>query len=448
MKKTRILAIVIIILLFGLLSTVFALEITKWKYQAKVIIEDRTSKYYTLSLTPEVYNAARLDLGDIRLIDPNGEQIPYVLFKPQDITEKQIYKPAVINRSTHKSKVAVVTLDFGKQTIKNAIEVITQGDNFRRAVKIEGSNNNVEFFTLVEQAYTFAVEYNRRFEQVDLPVNDYRYLRISVWPMATEGKNPVIEEVKTFKIERRLAKCRPVDVNMVQIEHSEDEKSNSSIYVYDLAYCHLQISEISLDVADDSFYRYVTVEGRDTTKRKVRIDSEDGRQRFREVEVPWQGIINDTIYRYTTDDGKKHEKLVLSIPSGRRLYRYLRITIKDYDDKPVTVTQALAKMIAHNLIFAVQGDTAPTFYVGSESAGSPQYDLKHRLSNPSQIEAGAARLGDITDNPLFRQAKEKPVAWTEKHKILLSIILGVVVLVLAGFILKSFKSIQNEQAQN
>jgi hypothetical protein len=78
-----------------------------------------------------------------------------------------------------------------KQTIKNTIEVITQGDNFRRAVKVEGSNNNVEFFTLVEQAYTFAVEQNRRFEQVDLPVNDYRYLRISVQPMATEENNPV-----------------------------------------------------------------------------------------------------------------------------------------------------------------------------------------------------------------------------------------------------------------
>ena len=248
-------------MVFGLLSTVFAFETTKWKYRAKVTIENGTSKYYALTLTPETYNAARPDLGDIRLVNANGEQVPYVLFKPQDITEKQTYKPTVINRSTYKDKVADVTLDFGKQTIKNAIEVITQGDNFRRAVKIEGSNNNIEFFTLVEQAYTFAVEYNKRFEHIDLPVNDYRYLRISVWPMTTEGKSPVIEEVRAFKIERKFAKRQPV--NTAQIEHSEDEKSNSSIYVYDLAYCRLPISEIELDVADDSFYRYVTVEGRD-----------------------------------------------------------------------------------------------------------------------------------------------------------------------------------------
>jgi hypothetical protein len=446
MTKSRILAIAIIVLLFGLLRTVFAFEITKWKYRAKVIIEDGTSKYYKLALTPETYNAARLDLGDIRLVDINGEQVPYVLFKPKDITEEQIYKPAVINRSTYEDKIAVVTLDFEKQTIKNSIEVITQGDNFRRAVKVEGSNNNIEFFTLVEQAYTFAVEHNKRFEQIDLPVNDYRYLRISVWPMATEKQNPVIEEIRTFKIERKLAKRQPV--NVVQIEHSEDEKSNSSIYVYDLAYCRLPISEIELNVADDSFYRYVTVEGRDVATQRVKLGSEDNVQRFKEVEVQWERIISDTIYRYIEVNGQKREKLVLHVPIDGHIYRYLKITIKNYDDKPLTVKSVSAEMIAHQMVFEAEDSAAPALYVGSESARPPQYDLEHRLSNPSQIEAGIARLSGIADNPVFGQAEEKPVAWTEKHKILLPTILVVVVLVLAGFILKSFKSMQNEQAQN
>lgn len=369
-----------------------------------------------------------------------------MLFKPQDVTEKQTYKPTAINRSTYKGKIADVTLDFGKQTIKNAIEVITQGDNFRRAVKIEGSNNNIEFFTLVEQAYTFAVEYNKRFEHIDLPVNDYRYLRISVWPMTTEGKSPVIEEVRAFKIERKFAKRQPV--NTAEIEHSEDEKSNSSIYVYDLAYCNLPISEIELDAADNSFYRYVTVEGRDSATRQVKLDSEDNVQRFKEVEVPWEGIITDTIYRYIEGDSKKCEKTVLHVPADKHMYRYLKITIKNYDDKPLTVKSVSAKMIAHQMVFEAEDNTASTFYVGCESAQPPQYDLVHRLSNPSQVEAGIASLGSIADNPAFGQAEEKSAAWTEKHKILLSIILGVVVLVLAGFILKSFKSIQNEQSRN
>ena len=444
MTKSRILAVVVV--LGGMVSSVFALELVGWKYLAEVAIEDGAGEYCRLTLTPGIYDAARLDLGDIRLVDAGGEQVPYVLAKPKDITEKHRYKPAVINRSTSADRAAMVTLDFGKQVVKNSLDVETRGNNFRRAVKIEGSNDNVEFFTLVEQAYVFAISYRRRFEQVDLPANDYRYLRISVLPMAEGEKSPVINEVRAFKTERELAKRQPVE--MVDVEHGEDEKSSSSIYVYDLAYRRLPVSEIELDVADDSFYRYVTLEGRDAATRKVKLDSEDNRQRFREVEVRWERIISDTIYRYTTADGKKWEKLVLRLPSERRVYRYLKIAIKNYDDKPVTVRSASAKMIAHKIVFAAKDNSPPILYVGSESARPPRYDLKQRLDNPLQVKTRVARLSNITDNRLFGQAEEKQIAWTEKHRVLLLIIMVAVVLVLGWFILKSFKSIQREEVQN
>ncbi|MHC4323643.1 MAG: DUF3999 family protein [Planctomycetota bacterium] len=446
MTRLLIFATVMVILLTGMVSNAPAFDLTQWKYQAAVNVEDGAGQYCRLALTPDIYNAARSDLGDVRLVGTDGEQIPYVLAKPKDITKRQKYSPEVINRSTGADKAAMITLDFGKQVIKNSIEVETGGNNFRRAVKVEGSSDNTEFFTLVEHAYVFAVSFDRRFEQIDLPPNDYRYLRITVLPMAAEEQGPVIDEVRAFEIAESFAKRQAVE--MAPIEHSEDEKNNSSIYIYDLAYCRLPVSEIELDIADDSFYRYVSLAGRDAEKRKVKIAGEDNRQRFREVEVEWQRILNDTIYRYTAVDGKKHEKLILRIPSGRRVYRYIRITIRNYDDRPVIVNSASANMIAHNIVFESKDNAAPILYVGSESAGAPRYDLQRRLSNPLQVKASIAGLGGITSNPLFGQAVEKPAAWTEKHKVLLLIVMVIVALVLGGFIFKSFKSIQIEQAEN
>jgi len=446
MTRSRILFTATALLLAGLVSSVFALELAEWKYRAEVTIEDGTGEYCKLTLTSEVYDAARPDLGDTRLVDAHGEQVPYVLVKPKDTTERLKYAPAVINRSTNVDGESMVTLDFGKKVVKNSIEVMTRGNNFRRAVKIEGSNDNTEFFTLVEHAYVFAVTYNRRFEQVDLPKNDYRYLRITVRPMATEENSPVINEVSAFKIEKSFAERHPVQ--MALTEHSEDEKSNSSIYVYDVVYRRLPVSEIELDVADDSFYRYVTVEGRDAQTREVKVRSEDNRQRTKTVEVQWERIISSTIYRYTEANGQKRERLVLRIPSGRRVHRYLKITIRNYDDRPVVLKSASAKMIAHKIVFANVDNSAPTLYIGSEPARAPQYDLERRLNNPLQVKARTAALSAITDNPLFGQVEAKPVAWTERHKVLLWIIMGAVVGVLGGFILKSFKSIQSEQVEN
>jgi len=169
---TKLKILVIAVLLVGMISSVFALDLTKWQYKAEVTVEDGTGEYGRLILTPGIYDAARLDLADIRLLDAQDRQVPYVLAKARDITERLKYSPALINRSTNTEGSAMVTLDFGKQVVKNSVEVETGGNNFRRAVKIEGSNDNVEFFTVVEEAYVFAIDYNTRFEQVDLPAND------------------------------------------------------------------------------------------------------------------------------------------------------------------------------------------------------------------------------------------------------------------------------------
>jgi hypothetical protein len=171
MARLGILVSVAVILLTGMINNVFALDLTQWEYQAAVTVEDGTGQYCKLTLTPDIYNAARGDLGDVRLIDTDDEQIPYVLAKPKDVTKSQNYRPEVINRSTGAGKAAMITLDFGEQVIKNSIEVETGGNNFRRAVKVEGSNDNIEFVTLVENAYVFAVSFDRRFEQIDLPQN-------------------------------------------------------------------------------------------------------------------------------------------------------------------------------------------------------------------------------------------------------------------------------------
>ena len=180
----------------------------------------------------------------------------------------------------------------------------------------------------------------------------------------------------------------------------------------------------------------------------MKIDSEDNRQRFREVEVRWVRIINGTIYKYTEANGQKREKVVLRVPPSSRCYRYLRITIKNYDDKPLMIRSVSAKMVPHEVIFPASNNGALALYVGSASARSPRYDLVQRLSDPLQVEARVAKLSAITDNPLFGQAKQKPVPWTERHQVLLLIIMVGVALVLAGFILKSFKSIRSEQVEN
>jgi hypothetical protein len=432
----------VLALLLAAAGNLHALNLAPFKFRTSVSVEQGAAPYGRLSLTPEVYDAARLDLGDIRLVRADGNQIPYILARSEDQTRRLRYQPKLINRSTNRRGAA---MDFARLTVKNSIEVQTRGSNFRRAVRVEGSNDNMEFFTVVQRAYVFAVNRNRRFEQIDLPANDYRYLRITVEPMTTQENEVAIRQVRAFKLEKTDAERH--SVQMTLMHHSEDPNNRLSIYEYDLKYRHLPVDEIHLQVADESFYRYVAVEGRDATAKKVRIASEDNRPRYKEVEVRWQRIVSDAIHRYAAPDGQQLEKLVLRLPTAHA-YRYLRIAIKNYDDIPLVVSSASAKMIPHQIVFPVEQKTEATFYVGASSLAPPVYDLRHRLGRPLQVEARKAAIANIADNPLFVQAPAKRLPWSERHKVLLLIILAAAALVMGGFILQSFKSIKTEQARN
>ena len=130
---------------------------------------------------------------------------------------------------------------------------------------------------------------------------------------------------------------------------------------------------------------------------------------------------------------------MLSIASNGPVFKYLKITISNYDDKPLELETAQAKMIVHQLVFSSE-DSKVVLYTGSESASKPIYDLKHRLSKPEK--ATFVNLGSVSENPLFGKIEKKAVPWTKKHKTMLFVIMIAAVIVLGGFIFNSFKSIK------
>jgi hypothetical protein len=443
MKKLK--TMIVVMLFVVLFGSTFAIDLAQWQYQANVEFGENIAEYCKLEITPPLYDTAKRDLADIRLIGADGLQKPYLIITPRDVSKRYRYSLKMINKSTDADGNSLVTLDFGKQIMKNSVKVSTDGSNFRRAVKVEGSNDNITFFTVVEEAYVFAVgdRMKSKFERIDLPANDYRYLRITVKPMILETESPVIYDVMASRYVSKPAPRQIVPVT--PLGRGEDEKNNQSNYEYDLGFSNLPVSEVALNITDKSFYRSVSIWGRDVATRKVKIPSEDNRERFKEVEVPWTRMNFATIYRYLTPGGVNRENVRLPISGSA--YRYLKVTVNNYDDRPLDVQSATAKMIAQQLLFPSEKGSAAVLYAGAPWVSGPQYDIRQRIKKPSKVKASAATIGSFIENPLFGKADQKQIAWTEKHKNLLLVLLGVIVAVTGVFMLKSFKSIQTEQTE-
>jgi len=418
---------------------------TQWTHVAEISLESGDEKYGKLTLVPQIYDISRRELNDIRIIASDGLQIPYVLFRASDKSSIEEFYPAELNRGVTTTGAASLTVDFGKQEIKDAISVNTEGNNFRRRVEVEGSNDNIDFLTLMKKGYVFAVPHNggaQKFQSINLPRNDFRYLRISVYPDGIE--TVTISKIHAWRKKEVVAPRQLVE--MVPLGQQEDQEKQSSMFIYDLQFQNLPLTEIKLDTADESFYRYVTIEGRDQATRKIEISGEDNRQRFREVEVPWRYITSGTIYKYQTNEGDYGGSTSLSI-GGKAVPRYIRVAIKNYDDKPLSITSVRGQMLPHELVFPRPNDNKCTVYIGCANARPPKYDLQHTLRQPQSVRAGSVSIVNIRPNTLFREAPGPVTAWTEKHQVIFRLVLVAAVLVLGGFIVRSLKSILSQKNQ-
>lgn len=427
--------------LMVLVSTSYARgqDWSQWRFRAPLELTGGPKEYGEITLTPPVYGCCRGNLSDIRLVGADGAQIPYLRYRDQDKISREQFEPAILHRSSTPEGAANITVDFGANVIKNMIAVDTDGYIFRRAVKVEGSHDNERFYLITSHAYIFAVAYRdgvQQFNHVTLPRNDFRYLRITVMPESTATRPVEIEAVTISYTERTPAPQAPVE--LLQIEHQEDTQNQSSIFVYDLQFDNIPLSTLQFDVADEAFYRYVTVEGRDRATRQVEIIGEDTRARYREEEVPWRHLASEAIFFYTTENNEKLESRQVDL-SLQVNTRYLKLTVKNYDDKPLTVRSVRGRMRPDVLVFPRAGAGPFYLYMGNENISAPKYDLALRVPHPENIECDTATIGPIEANPLWGE-QEPVIPWTEKNKTLVLALLGLLVLILGLIIGKSMKS--------
>src|SRR5512133_1535666 len=92
-------------------------------------------------LDREVYEGARADLGDLRILDDTGALAPFVLDRGQRRCDPAPPRPLIRNRGWRGDRALSAVLDFGRRTRKPRLQLELSGDNFRRRVAVEGSDD-------------------------------------------------------------------------------------------------------------------------------------------------------------------------------------------------------------------------------------------------------------------------------------------------------------------
>lgn len=350
-------------------------------------------------LDREVYEGARPDLADLRIVDDTGASVPYLLDvdSPRDAAETR--RPEILNRGFVRGRSVTVTLDFGGRLRKHELGLSLSGENFRRRVMVEGSDDGRRWDVLTDTAYVFAVPPPNpaRYETLTLPENDQPRLRVTVFSGADDPARIDVQDVfvRVGSRERREVSTRLTPTV------TQDEAARETLLTLDLGARHQPFHALTLDAADPQFFRGLVVEARREPAPPRRGQSP--------APISWVSLGEGAIYRYAAD-GRTRENLRVAV-SGRE--RVLRVRIRNRDDRPLTVRGAAVVVPRERLVFEAAPGRRYRLTYGSAVAAAPQYDLARTVADVESWSAVAreARLGVAT-----RRTSPGPrVPWTERH---------------------------------
>jgi hypothetical protein len=359
-----------------------------------------------VTLDGAVYERARPDLGDLRVVDAAGADVPYLLERVEDETLLPAQRPRIGNRVFRRGQEAQATLDFGVPTLKSQLTLSLSGDNFRRRVKVEGrARTDPEWATLTDSAYVFAVPrpWPARYETVALPENDFPLLRVTVYHGPDDPEESDILDASTRPAERR----RPREVTLApRVSRTEDAPAHETVLTLDLGARHQPLRGVSLDVADPAFFRGVVVE--------ARLDPPPVREGEAAPPLAWRYVMESAIYRYE-EAGAVRQDLRLNV-SGRE--RVLRLRIKNRDDRPLAIRGATVFVPVERVAFETPAGGQYRLRYGDPRLAAPTYDLA-RTGGDAALFAARAQPAALLPPRAIPAAPPPPAPWTERNPVLL-----------------------------
>ncbi len=394
-------------------------DLTKWRYKAEIKTQAISGEGVTeFTLTPEIFDATQPTLADLRIMADQSEEMPYVMRTPLSrVYDSPVYA-SLINKAYKPGEESSVTADFHTNNIiKNRVVVKTSGENYRRRIKIEASDDNLRWKVIRDRAYLFDIpgDINRgfsvTFNEVGFPDNNQRYLRITVFNDSDDPEKVEIISVKAFR--RVFHKEETNNVPIVKTNVTQD-KDYTEIEL-DLGYKNLPLNYLSLDFHDENYFRSVVIFGRNNKTRIVKSKIEDAKTYEREVEVPWKRIISTAISKFS-GQGANEDSSLISL-HGRK-YRYILVKIFNKDDRPLTFKGAKVARSKTYVTFTPKHKALYELYLGNPKARRPKYDFAHYQGKLRKKGVTLTEVGAMKPNPMFGK-KDESLPWSEENKWLL-----------------------------
>jgi len=434
-------------------GSVPATEVTQYARELEFPASDR-EELVAVPLDSDVYADTRDNFSDVRLLDGNGAEVPYVLRKSVALRSRttQEFRP-VQNPQARPLDDGGLEITFHLDPERHrlrpdGLRLVTPLRDFEHRIRVFTSKDGMDWEPVIEEGLLF--DYTRfmdvRNVSVELPrdedaTNDFhRHFRIVIDDVTQEQQSQLMQLTRQIAGEEEIGRSESTviqrqpfridrihvwsDVKQSEVESEqeteysltnlkvEQDKEHQRTVVY-VDSMREPLTKLKLQTPTRNFGRTVRVEGFDQ----------------RRLTDMWRPLSSNVLSRIDFQD-LQQEQLDIQVPPSR--YSQYRLAIQNRDSPPLEVTGVEARGLVYEVVFLAVPQTAYQLVYGNSRLEAPQYDtvalkaalkkgfqpISATLGEPSLIEAVA-----VAEEPLALRLLK------DSRAILL--LIGVLVLLLA-----------------
>jgi len=385
-----------------------------WRYSRAVqITATEGDAPAEVSLPWEMYPHCQPGCEDVRIVNSNGQEVPYVLQARHAPRNLQEHAARVIENSFVAGQYTQVIGDLGdRHPNYDRVKVATSRPDFIVWAEVALSDD-AKNWRIVEARAPIARFRSRAVDGTQtIPFRGLssRYIRVRI---ADPSAQFPVNGISVLNEEYQGAQTRNIAVAFAE-EKSTDP--TESTYRTTLASLNQPISELQIATDAAEFYRAVRISG-----------SSDGQE--------WSYWGSGVVYRYHQRSTSR-ELLRLEFPETTG-NKFLRVEVINGDDQALANLHVMLSAVPRTLTFKPAAGQQYRLVYGNEKAFRPQYDLGHYFdSGLGKPVYRVLALGPEEETVNYRD----PRPFTERHPELLWSALGAAILLIGLTAIKALRS--------
>lgn len=405
--------------IFSIILTLGPSAVAQFKnYRYQREIKGVSEQWHKIAIPPEVFGNVSPNLSDLRIYGVSRSndtiEVPYVLQQTTAATTSREVMFKQLNTSQN-DQGYYFTFEVPSEEPLNKIYLDFLNKNFDWTARLEGSHDQKEWFTLVDEQRLVAVnneEVDFKYTILKLKPVRYHYLRLRV----NSKEKPLLSSASIVMEEQQNGRMENYETRKVLIEENPERKETLvTIPLMETG----RPSLLNLSITDPvSYYRPIRL-----SYLSDSIKTEKGWKR--QYKTLKSAVLNSM------------ENNEISFPGTTTAELQLRI--KNHDNTPLSIDSITVKGYVHEL--TARFDKPATYYLayGNPKAGRPVYDI---AIYPENIPDNALPVTLEEETKTSQLAESKPTPLIT-NKFWLWIIMGIIIFSLGWF---SLKMIRNQEA--